>query len=50
MPAARFSVPDSGTYWVHPHTCLDADYGLHLPLIVDDSAALANALRRGCSG
>ncbi|CAN5873060.1 multicopper oxidase MmcO [soil metagenome] len=32
----RFSVPDSGTYWAHPHTGLDADYGLYLPLIVDD--------------
>ena len=32
----RFSVPDAGTYWAHPHTGLDADYGLYLPLIVDD--------------
>jgi FtsP/CotA-like multicopper oxidase with cupredoxin domain len=32
----RFSVPYSGTYWVHPHTGLDEDYGLYLPLIVDD--------------
>jgi multicopper oxidase len=32
----RFSVPDSGTYWAHPHTGLDADYGLYLPVIVDD--------------
>lgn len=32
----RFSVPNSGTYWGHPHTGLDADKGLYLPVIVDD--------------
>jgi FtsP/CotA-like multicopper oxidase with cupredoxin domain len=32
----RFSVPNSGTYWAHPHTGLDEDTGLYLPLIVDD--------------
>ncbi len=32
----RFSVPDAGTYWAHPHTGLDADKGLYLPFIVDD--------------
>jgi FtsP/CotA-like multicopper oxidase with cupredoxin domain len=32
----RFSVPDAGTYWVHPHTGPDADCGLYLPLIADD--------------
>jgi multicopper oxidase len=32
----RFSSPHPGTYWVHPHTGLDADYGLYLPLIIDD--------------
>ncbi len=32
----RFSVPHPGTYWAHPHTGLDADYGLYLPVIVDD--------------
>ncbi|OBK24440.1 oxidase [Mycobacterium asiaticum] len=32
----RFSVPDSGTYWAHPHTGLDGDKGLYLPFIVDD--------------
>lgn len=32
----RFSVPDSGTYWAHPHTGLDADKGLYLPFIIDD--------------
>src|ERR1700738_2997919 len=25
-----------GTYWPHPHPGLDADYGLYLPVIVDD--------------
>lgn len=32
----RFSVPDPGTYWGHPHTGLDEDTGLYLPVIVDD--------------
>jgi len=32
----RFSLPHPGTYWAHPHTGLDADYGLYLPVIVDD--------------
>ncbi len=32
----RFSTPHSGTYWAHPHTGLDADYGLYLPVIIDD--------------
>jgi FtsP/CotA-like multicopper oxidase with cupredoxin domain len=32
----RFSVPHPGTYWAHPHAGLDADYGLYLPVIVDD--------------
>ena len=31
-----FSVPHSGTYWAHPHVGLDTDYGLYLPVIVDD--------------
>jgi multicopper oxidase len=34
----RFSVPHPGTYWAHPHTGLDADFGLYLPVIVDDPA------------
>ena len=34
----RFSLPHPGTYWAHPHTGLDADYGLYLPVIVDDPA------------
>jgi len=32
----RFSVPHPGTYWAHPHTGLDTDFGLYLPIIVDD--------------
>ena len=32
----RFSVPNSGTYWAHPHTGLDGDMGLYLPVVVDD--------------
>lgn len=32
----RFSVPDPGTYWAHPHVGLDTDFGLYLPVIVDD--------------
>lgn len=34
----RFLVPDPGTYWAHPHVGLDTDYGLYLPVIVDDPA------------
>ncbi|ORW07740.1 multicopper oxidase family protein [Mycobacterium kyorinense] len=32
----RFSLPDPGTYWAHPHAGLDADHGMYLPVIVDD--------------
>ena len=32
----RFSLAHPGTYWAHPHTGLDTDYGLYLPVIVDD--------------
>jgi FtsP/CotA-like multicopper oxidase with cupredoxin domain len=32
----RFVVPDSGTYWFHPHHGLQLDRGLYAPLIVDD--------------
>ncbi|MFZ1179391.1 MAG: multicopper oxidase family protein [Mycobacterium sp.] len=32
----RFSVPDPGTYWAHPHTGLEEDAGLYLPVIVDN--------------
>ncbi len=35
----RFSVPDAGTYWAHPHVGLDLDTGLYLPVIVDDPKA-----------
>ncbi|WP_328404832.1 multicopper oxidase family protein [Nocardia sp. NBC_00403] len=34
----RFSVAHPGTYWAHPHAGLDTDYGLYLPVIVDDPA------------
>ncbi|MBB3600871.1 FtsP/CotA-like multicopper oxidase with cupredoxin domain [Mycolicibacterium sp. BK556] len=34
----RFSSPFPGTYWAHPHTGLDTDYGLYVPVIVDDPA------------
>lgn len=34
----RFSVPHPGTYWAHPHVGLETDYGLYLPVIVDDPA------------
>jgi FtsP/CotA-like multicopper oxidase with cupredoxin domain len=34
----RFSVPHAGTYWAHPHTGLDADTGLYLPIVVEDPA------------
>lgn len=32
----QFSAPNSGTYWAHPHTGLDEDTGLYLPVIIDD--------------
>jgi len=38
----KFSVPDAGTYWAHPHVGLDLDTGLYLPLIVDDPKAPAD--------
>lgn len=34
----KFSVPHPGTYWAHPHTGLDADTGLYVPVVVDDPA------------
>lgn len=34
----RFSSPHPGTYWAHPHVGLQADYGLYLPVIIDDPA------------
>jgi len=32
----KFSVPDAGTYWAHPHTGVELDTGLYIPIIVDD--------------
>lgn len=34
----RFSSPFPGTYWAHPHTGLDTDVGLYVPVIIDDPA------------
>lgn len=34
----QFAVPDSGTFWFHPHSGLQADRGLYAPLIIDDPA------------
>ncbi|MFN8087596.1 MAG: multicopper oxidase family protein [Mycobacterium sp.] len=31
-----FTSPYPGTYWAHPHTGLDTDYGLYVPIIIDD--------------
>jgi FtsP/CotA-like multicopper oxidase with cupredoxin domain len=49
----RFSAPHPGTYWAHPHTGLDADYGLYVPVNIDDPpfglpAGTFEALPRGC--
>ena len=32
----EFTVPDSGTYWFHPHSGMQLDRGLYTPLIIDD--------------
>ncbi|MFE2086154.1 multicopper oxidase family protein [Streptomyces sp. NPDC059460] len=32
----RFAVPQSGTYWFHPHQGVQQDRGLYAPLIIDD--------------
>ncbi|MEP7115497.1 MAG: multicopper oxidase family protein [Ilumatobacteraceae bacterium] len=32
----RFTVPDAGSYWFHPHMGLELDKGLYAPLIVED--------------
>ena len=32
----KFSVPDAGTYWAHPHVGVELDTGLYVPVIVDD--------------
>lgn len=34
----RFTVPDPGTYFFHPHVGLQLDRGLYAPLIVEDPA------------
>lgn len=34
----RFTLPDAGTYWFHPHMGLELDRGLYAPLIVEDPA------------
>lgn len=34
----RFTSPVPGTYWAHPHSGLDTDYGLYLPVLIDDPA------------
>ena len=31
----EFVVPDPGTYWFHPHSGLQLDWGLYAPLIID---------------
>ncbi len=36
-----FTVPDSGTYWFHPHSGTQLDRGLYAPLIVDDPNEIA---------
>ncbi len=32
----RFTAPDAGTYWFHPHMGLELDKGLYAPLIIED--------------
>ena len=32
----RFTAPDAGTYWFHPHVGLELDKGLYAPLIIED--------------
>ena len=32
----RFTVPDPGTFWFHPHMGLELDRGLYAPLIIED--------------
>jgi FtsP/CotA-like multicopper oxidase with cupredoxin domain len=38
----KFSVPNAGTYWAHPHVGLEEDMGLYLPVIVDDPTEPGN--------
>ncbi|MDO8364075.1 MAG: multicopper oxidase family protein [Actinomycetota bacterium] len=32
----RFTLPDPGSYWFHPHMGLELDRGLYAPLIIED--------------
>ncbi|KUJ37177.1 copper oxidase [Streptomyces albus subsp. albus] len=32
----RFTVPNPGTYWLHPHSGVQLDRGLYTPLVVED--------------
>ncbi len=32
----RFTAPDAGTFWFHPHMGLELDKGLYAPLIIED--------------
>lgn len=32
----RFTAPDPGTYWFHPHMGLELDRGLYAPLVIED--------------
>jgi multicopper oxidase len=32
----RFTAPDAGSYWFHPHMGLELDRGLYAPLIIED--------------
>ncbi|MET7770563.1 multicopper oxidase family protein [Nocardia sp. NPDC005366] len=34
----EFTVPDPGTYWLHPHVGPQLDRGLYAPLIIEDPA------------
>ena len=45
----RFSVPNAGTYWAHPHVGLEEDMGLYLPFIVDDPTERAITTPNGLS-
>jgi FtsP/CotA-like multicopper oxidase with cupredoxin domain len=38
----RFSVPNAGTFWAHPHLGVEEDMGLYLPVIVDDPTEPGN--------
>jgi FtsP/CotA-like multicopper oxidase with cupredoxin domain len=38
----RFSAPNPGTCWFHPHVGVQTDYGLYEALIIDDPSAPAD--------